>query len=231
MPYDFAQPAEVWLSRSEQLNACVVEGVALDTDLAAWVGSLPDISHQKLVQVGLVPICPELRAILVEAFERAEPVQTHVVPIAVLLGVNLRTQLERIIPKAGHETWPRLLQNLRTSCATDWVERYPSHVVAKWLGHSPKVAAQHHLMSREHHFEDVVRGAAAGDVAAKDPPQESLPIWDAKCDAISADRVELLARAVILVAGMAIPEVAREVVLERVVSLLGTPAAQKQNHK
>ena len=38
-------------------------------------------------------------------------------------------------------------------------------------------------------------------------------------------------RAVILVAGMAIPEVAREVVLERVVSLLGTPAAQKQNHK
>ena len=41
---------------------------------------------------------------------------------------------------------------------------------------------------------------------------------DAKCDAISADRVELLARAVILVAGMAIPEAAREAVLARVVA-------------
>ena len=41
---------------------------------------------------------------------------------------------------------------------------------------------------------------------------------DAKCDAISADRVELLARAVILVAGMAIPEATREAVLARVVA-------------
>jgi hypothetical protein len=41
---------------------------------------------------------------------------------------------------------------------------------------------------------------------------------DAQCDALSADRVELLARAVILVAGMAIPEAARKAVLARVVA-------------
>jgi hypothetical protein len=41
---------------------------------------------------------------------------------------------------------------------------------------------------------------------------------DAKCDAISADQVELLARAVILVAGMAIPEQERAAVLARVVA-------------
>jgi hypothetical protein len=81
------------------------------------------------------------------------------VPMASRKGVNLRTQLDRVIIKAGHEVWPRLLQNLRASCATDWVERYPSHVVAKWLGHSPKVAAEHYLMSRDHHFEDVVNGS------------------------------------------------------------------------
>jgi hypothetical protein len=45
---------------------------------------------------------------------------------------------------------------------------------------------------------------------------------DAKCDAISPDRVDLLARAVILVAGMAIPEAAREAVLARVVADLTT---------
>jgi len=44
---------------------------------------------------------------------------------------------------------------------------------------------------------------------------------DAKCDAISADRVELLARAVTLVAGMAIPEQMRAAVLARVVADLG----------
>jgi hypothetical protein len=49
---------------------------------------------------------------------------------------------------------------------------------------------------------------------------------DAQCDALPADHVELLARAVILVAGMAIPEATREAVLARVVADLaaaGTP--------
>jgi len=46
---------------------------------------------------------------------------------------------------------------------------------------------------------------------------------DAECDAISGDRVEVLARAVVLVAGMNIPEAAREAVLARVVADLGRP--------
>lgn len=124
--------------------------------------------------VRVVPICPELRALLDEAFELAEPGQTLVVPMAGRKGANLRAQMERIITKAGHVPWPRLLQNLRASCETDWVEKYPSHVVAKWLGHSPKVAAQHHLMSREYHFEDVVRGSSpvpAGATAAAVSPE------------------------------------------------------------
>jgi len=41
---------------------------------------------------------------------------------------------------------------------------------------------------------------------------------DAQCDALSIDRVELLARAVILVAGMAIPEEERAAVLAQVVA-------------
>ncbi len=46
---------------------------------------------------------------------------------------------------------------------------------------------------------------------------------DAKCDAISGDRIEVLARAVVLVAGMNIPEAAREAVLARVVADLTNP--------
>jgi len=43
---------------------------------------------------------------------------------------------------------------------------------------------------------------------------------DAKCDAISADRIELLARAVVLVAGMNLAEAERAAVLARVVAEL-----------
>ena len=78
---------------------------------------------------------------------------------------------------------PRLLQNLRASCETDWVERYPAHVVAKWLGHSPKVAAQHYLMSREHHFEDVVRGGRAGASGEELPEQGMADPCSADCSA------------------------------------------------
>jgi hypothetical protein len=49
---------------------------------------------------------------------------------------------------------------------------------------------------------------------------------DAECDAISADRIELLARAVMLVAGMNIPEVAREAVLARVTAELANTSEQ-----
>ena len=52
---------------------------------------------------------------------------------------------------------------------------------------------------------------------------------DAECDAILGDRVEVLARAVVLVAGMSIPEAAREAVLARVVADLTQGAAQSEH--
>ena len=61
------------------------------------------------------------------------------------------------------------------------MEKYPSHVVAKWLGHSPKVAAQHYLMSREHHFEDVVRGSSPGPAPAAAVSPEATDDRGAEC--------------------------------------------------
>jgi len=52
---------------------------------------------------------------------------------------------------------------------------------------------------------------------------------DAECDAFSTDRVEVLARAVVLVAGMNIPEAAREAGLVRVVAVLTQGAAQSEH--
>jgi hypothetical protein len=50
-------------------------------------------------------------------------------------------------------------------------------------------------------------------------------VCDAQCDAISADRVELLARAVMLVAGMELAEAERAAVLARVVADLTSQRA------
>ncbi len=89
-------------------------------------------------------------------------------------------------PDQAHS--PRLLQNLRASCETDGVEKYPSHVVAKWLGHSPKIAAQHYLMSREHHFDDVVAGGGAAEPSVAGAGQAVPESCSADCSAPAMQR-------------------------------------------
>ena len=51
-------------------------------------------------------------------------------------------------------------------------------------------------------------------------------VCDAKCDAISANRIELLTRAVILVAGMNLAEAERAAVLARVIADLTSPTTR-----
>lgn len=111
--------------------------------------------------VRAVPIAPELRQILLELFDRAEVGVEAVVPRLRDPRMNLRTQFERIIAKASATPWPRLFQNLRASCETDWVERFPAHVAAAWLGHSPLIAARHYLHTRDAHF-DLAAGGTGG---------------------------------------------------------------------
>ncbi len=121
--------------------------------------------------VRVVPIAPELRPILQDLFDRAEVGVEAVVPRLRDPAMNLRTQFERIIAKASVKPWPRLFHNMRASCATDWVERFPAHVVAGWLGHSPMIAAQHYLQTRDAHFD---LAAGVGEAAAN-PATQALP--------------------------------------------------------
>ena len=110
-----------------------------------------------------VPICPALRAILDDAWEQVSEGSTLVVERVAHSEVNLRTTFQKIITRAGLVPWPRLFQNLRASCETDWVQEYPAHEVAAWMGHSPAVAARHYLQRRDHHFRDVVENGLGGD--------------------------------------------------------------------
>ncbi len=101
----------------------------------------------------LVPIFPELLPHLADAFDRAEEGQEYVVTRCRDGGVNLRTQLERIVERAGLVSWPKLFHNLRASRQTELAERYPIHVVCAWLGNSARVAGEHYLQVTEAHFQ------------------------------------------------------------------------------
>jgi hypothetical protein len=69
-------------------------------------------------------------------------------------NVNLAAPFVKIITAAGPTVWPKLIQNLRASCETDWLDDgNPAHVVARWIGHSVKIQNDHYAQVDDHHFE------------------------------------------------------------------------------
>lgn len=66
---------------------------------------------------------------------------------------NLRTQLTRIIRRAGLIPWEKLFQNLRASRATELVKDHPQHVASAWLGHSVAVADAHYWQVTDSDFD------------------------------------------------------------------------------
>ena len=74
-------------------------------------------------------------------------------------NANLRTQLLRIIAKAGLKPWPKLFQNLRASRATELAAEHPAHVAADWLGHSTTIADKHYWQVTDADFDRAIAAA------------------------------------------------------------------------
>ena len=77
------------------------------------------------------------------------------VPLAKQPAERIDQRFGRIVERAGFNRWPRLLQNLRSSCATDWASKYPVHESSKWMGQSVNIASKHYLQQRDLHFQSV----------------------------------------------------------------------------
>jgi integrase len=108
-----------------------------------------------------VPIFPELRPYLLAAFEQADDGAEFAITRYRNTAVNLRTQLTRIIRRAGLKPWPKLWQNLRATRETELAEAFPAHVVSAWIGNSEAVAAKHYLQVTDEHFERAAKGVGA----------------------------------------------------------------------
>jgi len=151
-------------------------------DTGRLIVTSPKTEHHEGRESRTIPLFPELRPILEEAFEAAPEGAVYVVDErfrqAALgkggwINCNLRTQFERIIKRAGLMPWPRLFQNLRSSRETELMERFPIHTVTAWLGNTPAVAMRHYLQVRDEDFAKAAQGEAHPKQNAKQSPQVS----------------------------------------------------------
>jgi len=141
-----------------------------DVDLVAnrFTVRSPKTEHIDGCESREVPIFPELRPYFEDAIALAG--DEAIDPTAFVItryrtpGVNLRTQLERIIARAGLKPWPKLFQNLRATRETELAEKFPIHVVCKWIGNSQAVAAKHYLQTTDEHFSEAAKPADASPV-------------------------------------------------------------------
>ncbi len=93
--------------------------------------------------VRTVPIAPELRPYLEDAWDAAAEGDIKVFP-DITENSNLGTTLQKYIKRAGFNPWPKTFHNLRASCETEWMRSYPLHVACSWTGNSPVVALTHY---------------------------------------------------------------------------------------
>ena len=139
---------------------CPSELTRLTWDDVLWdenklVVSSPKTEHLVNHKARVVPIFPELRPYLEQAYDEAGEGAKRVFN-NIGGATNLRTHMQRIIKKAGVEPWPKLFQNLRSTRQTELANEFPSHVVCSWIGNSKDVAAKHYLQVTDEHFSKAV---------------------------------------------------------------------------
>jgi hypothetical protein len=122
----------------------------------------PKTEHHDGKESRVVPIFQELRPYLEEAYALAPDGTEFAITRYRHSNANLRTALIRYIRRAGLEPWPKLFNNLRSSCQTELEEHFPTHVVCAWLGNSERIAREHYLQVTDTHFERAIRSGAQG---------------------------------------------------------------------
>ncbi len=146
---------------------CPSEHLQLRWQDIDWERSKMKVTSPKTANKGKpfrwLPLFPELRKYLEGAWDEAEPGTEYVITRYRDKNANLRTQLERIIQRAGLSPWEKLFANLRATRATELVaDGWPEYKVCEWLGHTEAVAKKHYWQVTDEDFQK----AAAGDCNA-----------------------------------------------------------------
>jgi integrase len=122
----------------------------------------PKTEHHEDKASRIIPLFPELRRHLEEAFDQAEEGTTHVVTRYRNIDgefTNLGSTFVTIVKRAGLVPWPRLFHNLRASRQNELAESFPIHLVCAWIGNSALIAKDHYLHVREEDFAKALQEA------------------------------------------------------------------------
>ena len=141
-----------------------------------WASS-PKTEHHEGKEGRWVPIFPELRPYLDEAYHQTEEGEVYVITKYRSQNKNFRTRFNRIIRRAGLEPWTKTFHNLRASRETELAQRFPIHVVCAWIGNSALIAQKHYLQITEADFEKASApdDAAWSGTSSTDPQTEIEP--------------------------------------------------------
>lgn len=100
-----------------------------------------------------VPLFPELRPFLEACYAAKDRHPTKVIQRVRCTKTNLRTQMIRILKKAGIKPWPKLFQNLRSSRESELIKVHGIDVACEWIGNTPAVATKHYLQITDEDYE------------------------------------------------------------------------------
>jgi hypothetical protein len=157
----------------------------------------PKVEHHEGRGIRSCPIFPELRPILDGAFEIFGASSEFVVAAPQYRAAantrmgwknaNLRSEMLRLLRRAGLPGWPRLFHSMRASRQTELQREFPLHVVCSWLGNSPRIAQQSYLLVTE---DDFAKAAGAkkegrGDACQPFVPPPNWAIPTVKCSVIA----------------------------------------------
>ena len=92
----------------------------------------------------------DVRRYLDAAFDEATDGSHKIITRFSPTNSNLDKPFKRIIEVAGLTPWPKLFQNMRSSCETQWLkEGERADLVANWIGHSVKVQNKNYVQHTE----------------------------------------------------------------------------------
>jgi hypothetical protein len=113
---------------------------------------IPKTEHHEGCDIRFVPL-RDIREYLQDAFQDALPAGQHRLPADAPIitrvsraNSNLDKPFVKIVESAGLVPWPKLFQNLRASCETQWLkEGERADLVANWIGHSVTVQRKNYV--------------------------------------------------------------------------------------
>jgi len=142
----------------------------------------PKTAHHPGGGQRVIPLFPELVRPLLDASEAAPDGAVHVVSrhrsqaesAEGWRNANLRTRFNKMVRRAGLKPWPKPFHAMQASCETDLLEAHPLQSVARWMGHSAKIAVANYLRVREEHYLAATNTGAKGGRGLAYFPAHSL---------------------------------------------------------